>query len=371
MRPTEDAPFYFQNVNQLESTFHAVAQWDVKSGRVTSLTLSDPILPGDGDGNMLLWSVSTDSNHLDDQDDSDRRDDSPSTVEEWEQIAMHAVQSWLASYSSELNIKISELFALGSVRIAVHDNGDMIQMHIPRLYNGVKVVGSRAMATIKLGNLVNIGLEEWGSIPEEFSVEPRLTVEDAFVALANDMELSLVSGVKCESELQILTLTPPNSNYGQGYEYVLVWKVCPLFEGQDVEVMEGLVDAQTGEVYSFIDKVHYFESRGGVFPISNDGRSPDGIEQVGWPMPYMYVGNGVTDTGGNYFESGSVTASFDGPYVVINDKCGSSSLSGSGGLDWGASGGTDCESKQYEYCLVILFHFDLNLTLLRSFLCNI
>eukprot|EP00956_Cyclotella_meneghiniana_P007098 scaffold9650_cov50-Cyclotella_meneghiniana.AAC.3 len=71
--------------------------------------------------------------------------------------------------------------------------------------------------------------------------------------------------------------------------------------------MEGLLDAQSGEVYFFIDKGHYLESKGGVFPISNDNLSSDGIQQSGWPIAYMNVGNEVTDTGGNDLNTGSVT----------------------------------------------------------------
>ena len=111
--------------------------------------------------------------------------------------------------------------------------------------------------------------------------------------------------------------------------------------------MEGLINAHTGEVYSFVDKVHYLTAKGGVYPISNDKRAPngipDGFEQPGWPMPFMYVGNKITTTGGNYDISGSVSAALSGPYVLISDNCGSSSLSGSNGLDWGTSGGTDCK----------------------------
>ena len=193
-------------------------------------------------------------------------------------------------------------------------------------------------------NLINVGLEDWGDIPDSLDVMPRVSMEEAYDAVAERMGLTLIRGMdKCDAELQILTLTTTSREFGKGYDYVLAWKVCPLFEGQDVEVMEGLVDAQSGEVYSFVDKVHYLKSKGGVFPISNDNLSSDEIQQSGWPMAYMTVGNEVTDTGGNYLNTGSVTASFNGPYVLISDRCGSSSLSGSNGLDWGTSGGTDCE----------------------------
>ena len=37
-----------------------------------------------------------------------------------------------------------------------------------------------------------------------------------------------------------------------------------------------------------------------------------------------------------------MTTDFYGPYVNINDQCGTSSLTGSIYLDWGTSGGIDC-----------------------------
>lgn len=49
----------------------------------------------------------------------------------------------------------------------------MIQVSIQRTFKGVKVVGSRASATIKIGNLINVGFEQWGDIDEKFNVEPR------------------------------------------------------------------------------------------------------------------------------------------------------------------------------------------------------
>ena len=60
-------------------------------------------------------------------------------------------------------------------------------------------------------------------------------------------------------------------------------------------------------------------------------------------MSYMLVGNSLTDVGGNFDFSG--TASFRGRFVTINDGCGGASLSNNepGGINWGNSGGTDCE----------------------------
>ena len=331
---------FITQLNEFEVKLDLVpnsTQIDLKSGRVESLTLAQPILPGNGVRNRLLWSVTAGE---------DTTHGSPVTSEEWEQLAIQAVKNWMVDHASDLDVNVdTELFVEGTVRTGIQEDGDMIQLHIPRIFKGIPVVGARAMATIKLGNLINVGFEDWGTIPSDFSVEPILTIEEAYDAIAAHAERALLEGTTCDPELEILTMTPSSSSgqFGQGYKYVLAWRVCPLLEGQENEIMEGLVDAQSGQIYSFVDTVDYFQAKGGVYPISNDKRFPDGIQQPGWPMPFMYVGNELTDTGGNYFQSGSVTASFNGKYVLINDNCGSSSLSGSGGSDWGTSGGTDCE----------------------------
>lgn len=63
---------------------------------------------------------------------------------------------------------------VNNIRTAVHgDDGDMIQVSMQRTFKGIKVVDSRATATVKRGNLVNVGLETWGDIDETFHVRPR------------------------------------------------------------------------------------------------------------------------------------------------------------------------------------------------------
>jgi hypothetical protein len=334
---------FYQTMNELEARLGVDANSisthvDLRSGRVDLLTVAVPILPGDGIGNRLLWSVKEKDSTV---------HSSPVNVEEWQNLAVQGVKNWMLEYASLLDVNVDdELFATSdSVRTTVHGDGDMIQLHIPRTFKGIPVEGSRAMATIKLGNLIHVGFEDWGSIPKELDVLPTITVDDAYDIVARHAGSSLVRGeVHCDAELQILTMTPSSANgqFGKGYEYVLVWRVCPMFESQDVEAMEGLVDAHTGKIYSFTDRVHYFEAKGGVYPISNDGRNPDGQMQSGWPMPYMSVGGTTTDTGGNYFGSGG-SASFQGPFVRVVDNCGSASLSHSSGLDWGGGGGTNCK----------------------------
>ena len=118
-------------------------------------------------------------------------------------------------------------------------------------------------------------------------------------------------------------------------------------------MMEGILDAMTGRVLSFQDTVDYFDARGDVYPFSNDGIGPEGKLQHDWPMPFMQIGNSVTDTGGNFKIAGLQNAKLTGTYVEMRDFCGWGTISGnrqygiaelsqSNGIDWGGSDGTDC-----------------------------
>ena len=46
-------------------------------------------------------------------------------------------------------------------------------------------------------------------------------------------------------------------------------------------------------VLAFADTNLYGEATGGVFPVSNDGHVPDGVEQLSWPMPFLSVTGGL------------------------------------------------------------------------------
>eukprot|EP00569_Conticribra_weissflogii_P003759 CAMPEP_0171330948 /NCGR_PEP_ID=MMETSP0878-20121228/2361_1 /TAXON_ID=67004 /ORGANISM="Thalassiosira weissflogii, Strain CCMP1336" /LENGTH=1637 /DNA_ID=CAMNT_0011831367 /DNA_START=195 /DNA_END=5108 /DNA_ORIENTATION=+ len=374
---------------------------DARTGVLSTLTMSKPILPGNGIGNNLLWSVGS-------MQDSD---DIHGQHHDLEKISQAAVRNWFDENQSLLGINSkNELFSPGRTRTAIHGNGDMIQMSIRRTFKGIPVVGSRATATIKMGNLINIGLESWGTIPDDFGIDPKLSEDDAFEVLSEFSGRDYVRGREnCKPELQIIALATgveevstdsslssvssvngvfdglkltdfheadrlqlrghrnlgkseragsnhddvdnKFENIGDGYTYSLVWKICPIFFGQAQEIMEGYVDAHTSKIYSFIDKVDYFNAKGSVYPISNDGQGADGTLQQDWPMPYMTVGSELTTTGGNYNQAGNVTAKLSGEYVEMRDFCNSQNVAEvtqTDGINWGgnaarASSNADCE----------------------------
>ncbi len=369
---------------------------DVRTGVLSTLTMSKPILPGKGIGNNLLWSVGSlqDSDNIHGQ------------HHDLEKISHAAVRNWFDENQSLLGIDSkNELFSPGRTRIAIHGNGDIIQISSRRTFKDIPVIGSRATATIKMGNMINIGLESWGAIPDDFDIEPTLSEEDAFEILSEFTGRDYVRGMEnCKPELQIIALatsveeistnstkSPVSSvngvsdglkiedlheavrlqlrghrNLGKsrkegsnndnvkisdGYSYSLVWKICPVFLGQEQEVMEGYVDAHTSEIYSFLDKVDYFNAKGSVYPLSNDGQGAYGTLQQDWPMPYMTVGSELTTTGGNYNQDGSVTAKLSGDYVEMRDFCNGQNVAEvtqTDGINWGgnasrASSNADCK----------------------------
>ena len=147
--------------------------------------------------------------------------------------------------------------------------------------------------------------------------------------------------------------TAPIFQIGSGYSHALAWRICPKFTNQRQEIMEGLIDAHTGHIYSFIDTIDYFSGTAGVYPVSNDGQYPDGVLQSGYPVPFLSIrgvegGDVVTsDTGGNYWSVGEKTVSLSGQYVHMEDQCGVSSLTVEGDFDWGGVNGTDCDTPGF------------------------
>jgi hypothetical protein len=102
---------------------------------------------------------------------------------------------------------------------------------------------------------------------------------------------------------------------------------------------EALVDAGTGGLLAFEDRNQYQTSRrivGGVYPLSNDGQPPDGVEQPGYPMPFadLRLPNGTTVFANSSGVAGCSAAPgpgpvpaplqtrLDGRYVRIADTCG-------------------------------------------------
>ena len=350
--PDLDIPAFHLEVRQLPATVAAQARGrlerlgvaenaafvDQRGGRFVTLLPATPLIPGRGVGNELAW--------------SDLRESAPKDAAAAEQATFAAFKSYLEAGRFELGIDPAEL---GAHRIGGHGDGELYQIYVPRSIDGIPVRGSYLTAVIGQGNLTLFGAEKWGDRPAAVAKDARLGTEEAHRIAADFMAPLQITGEWGKADLEWIPVARGKSAnevpLGKGYGYRLAWSVKVHVEG-DGGHWEVLVDAKSGQVLASEDKNAYAEAKGGVYPLSNDGIVPDGVEQAGWPMPWLTITGGTptpvtTDTGGNASVTGNLTATLSGPYVRMSDSCGAISLTQAGNLDFGASAGTDCTTPGF------------------------
>ncbi len=316
----------------------ASARIDTRSGGWETLLPVEPLWPGDGVGNRLRWS------------------DLGLTAEEGqealEQVAWDAFASYLEAHHQQLRIDLAEIPSSG--RVTTHDDGKIVNFYVPRVVGGVAVRDSYLTAVANRGNLILFGAQNWADI--DVSTQPGITSVEAGNIVREHLRDHFATATFGKNELVLVPLAkggdPGQVDLGNGYTFRLVWAVEPHLEG-DHSSWEALVDAHTGELISFQDTNHYAEVKGGVYPVTNDGIAPDGVEQPGWPMPFDNLthsgGTATTDSGGNIpgGVSGTRTSTLSGQFVRMNDNCGAISLSSTGDIDFGTSGGDDCTTPGF------------------------
>ena len=258
------------------------------------------------------------------------------TLEQRADSARQAFRSFLGTHKAQLGVDPTEL-AKG--RVTIHGDGSVVQIYMERHIQGIPVEGSYVNGVINHGNLNLMGTHRWGDV--EISTQPEISLEKARHIARAFVNPHQIDGAWEKDHLVLM----PTVRDGQSYTHRLVWKLHPSFEG-DLSSWQVRVDALSGEVLSLEDTNHYAEVKGGVYPVTNDGVVPDGVEQAGWPMPFATIstsgGNLTTDTGGNVAATGNMTSDLSGPFIRMNDNCGSISLTQSDGIDFGTSGGDDC-----------------------------
>ncbi len=315
---------------------------NVRGGRWVSITPAHPLVPGRGVGNQLSWA------HVGLPE--------PQTDAAFKATAGRVFRDYLKNNAAALRINIDELAGQGLT--TVHGDSQFVQIHVPRVVDGVPVRGSYLTAVINRGNLVLFGTSRWGDV--QVSKRPEISADSARAAVQSHVEPFTVIGHWGKDELNLVPMANGRDVlgvvFGKGYTHRLIWVVRPTFDNEAGRY-EALVDARSGELISFTDTNHYAdtprESMGGVYPVSNDGISPDGVEQAGWPMPFDHVvtlsGTETTDSGGNLPSpvDGDITSSLSGEFVRINDNCGAISLTSSGNIDFGTSSGTDCATPGF------------------------
>jgi hypothetical protein len=319
--PTESGEQARQRISRLGGTA-AMARIDMRSGRFATLLPSTPLLPGQGVGNKLTQRA---------------QQNSP-----WS-----AFRGYLGANKSDLQIDLGELSS--AYKVASHGDGDLHQIVVGRAFDGIPVRDSYITGIIGQGNLTLLSMHQWGA-QGPVARGRQISLEEAMFATKGYLSDLDVVGSWGKAHRVYVPMANDSglekARIGEGYTYRLVWSV-KVRVGGDAGSWEALVDAHSGEMLAFADMNQYADARGGVLPVTNDGIVPDGVEQAGWPMPFLDVGAQTTDTGGNLGTGGSLTSSLAGTFIRMNDNCGSISLTQNDNLDFGTSGGTDCTTPGF------------------------
>jgi hypothetical protein len=320
----------------------APALYDLRSGRWDTIVLAKPLVPGNGLGNDLTWSA--------------LRAAKPTGDAELKSAVWSAFTAYLGEFRAELGIDAEEL---GAANVSVADGGRVVQIYSPRRIDGIPVRNSHVQGVVNSGNLVLFGSRNWGAI--DVSTKPTIASEDGIAAVERHIQSSAdvagIAGWWREASLTIVptsrVASPEDAPVGKGLHYRLAWVLSPLLLG-DHGAWEALVDAHSGELLQFADKNEYFTKRvvGGIYPISNDGLStngiPDGIEQPGHPMPFADIAGTVppayTNSAGLLDASGGFTTTLSGQFVKMNDLCGPTveEADSCTSLSLSQGAGTDC-----------------------------
>ncbi len=308
---------------------------DLRGARWGTLILRRPLLPGAGKGNDLTW--------------TGLGRGVPAGDKELRQAAWQALSGYFGEHRAELRIEPEELMP----RIAVQENGRSLQVHAARVVAGVPVRGAYLTAAINGGNLVLLGARNWGDV--EVALRPAITARQAEETVASYLRPHGIESFWRETHRVLLPLANGADlaavAVGAGYRHRLAWVVSPTIAGSRGS-WEALVDAENGDLLAFTDENRYHDRRirGGVYPVSNDGQPPDGVEQPGFPMPFADViqpfGTGTFSNASGLVDDvgGILRTSLAGRFVRINDNCGAiEEVVTCSDLDLGSGPGTDCE----------------------------
>ncbi len=256
------------------------AFYDARAGRWSSLILSRPLIPGSGAGNALTWSDGL----------------APRGVEDWKNAAWNALLDYLRANARDLKLDLAQLST--SPRISVHGDGDLIFIHVPRVVDGIPVRDNSIGAAINHGNLILLGLQRWGDVGANVPRSPGVSAQAAEDTVRAHVQPMAVAAFVKPPRLELVPVAA-----GAGIGYRLAWVVVlhdrrrPRQLGGSRRRVHGHAALVPGP-----QSVRRRHVTGGAYPVSNDQRPPDGIEQSDWPMPFAdFTVDGVTrftDSGG-------------------------------------------------------------------------
>lgn len=221
--------------------------------------------------------------------------------------------------------------------------------------NGIPVEKGSLFFIINNGNLIQIASTRISS--KEINTTPFISLNTAYQILKNylgEFNLTDKDEIINPGYLVIIPITKigydPNvysGPIGEMIDYKLAYRI--VFRKEKVPgTWEALIDAHTGEILRFVDVNRYGKIQGGVY------KTDKYVTQVEETVPFPFANYGTdlyADIGGNFpgttgisTMTGRSGSSGNVGGAVINDNCGSISLSAdaNGLIDFGTSPGTDC-----------------------------
>ncbi len=185
------------------------AFYDANWRRLSGLLPRQPLVPGRGLGNNLSWSSLGISG--------------TPTDAQIKAAAWNALTDYLRG-ADALRIDLSELSR--SPRVVVHDGGALIQIYAQRFLAGVPVRDSSLTAVINNGNLILLGLENWGDAA--VAADPALSADDARTVVSSHAAPAVLMQLR-KPRLEFVPFTGEGTS--EGYGYRLVWVVDASSDG--------------------------------------------------------------------------------------------------------------------------------------------
>ncbi len=224
-------------------------------------------------------------------------------------------------------------------------------------YHGVKVDDARVFFRLGQGNITQFGT--YRVAPVNVDTTPSLPMRAAFDHAFKAMPLRSGATLDRSDKGELLIMPTivegelPGMRYagapGQGYGHRLVWRFVFTLKN-DPATYEILVDAHSNKLLRISNLNRHVQATvtGGIYPTSPLD------QEANVAFPFVTVQNGTvknTNLEGHYdYSGGTASTSLNGQFFVINDNCGSISLSNSstGNLDFGfAINGTDCDTPGF------------------------
>jgi hypothetical protein len=262
-------------------------------------------------------------------------------------------REFLDKYPGLFPIKQEELLIDHEGTLAIGESIYLIRFQW--VFKEIPVEGGSIYFRINNGNLIQVASTRIA--PISLDTNPEFTVGTAWQILNGYLGcdgLTEKDEIIDKGSLTIIPITPKGMDVntyvgpvGTMSEYALCYRLMFKREGV-MGTWEAIIDAHTGEMLRFVDANRYGKIQGGVYKTD---KNPTQTEAT-MPFPYADYGSGVyADIGGN-FPGTSGTSTMTGRAgssgnvgsVDIVDTCGAISLAsdGTGLVNYGTSGGTDC-----------------------------